>query len=65
MWKLAVVQELIRGKDGLIRTAVVKTDTSVTNCPIVKLYPLELKEPKRDDGIRIYYLRCRAEESNT
>lgn len=41
-WKLAVVQELIHGKDGLVRSAKIRTDTCVTNRPIVKLYPLEV-----------------------
>lgn len=44
MWKLAIVQDLVRGKDGLIRSAVIKSDTGVTNRPIVKLYPLEVND---------------------
>ena len=41
-WKLAVVQDLVRGKDGLVRSAVIRTDSGITNRPIVKLYPLEI-----------------------
>jgi hypothetical protein len=41
-WKLAVVQKLNEGNDGLVRSAVIKTNTGITNRPIVKLYPLEV-----------------------
>jgi len=30
------------GEDGLIRAANIRTSTGRTNCPITKLYPLEL-----------------------
>lgn len=42
-WKLAVVQQLILGNDGLIRSAVIKTRNGATNTPIVNLYPLEVQ----------------------
>jgi len=42
-WKLAVVQELIYGNDGYTRAAKIRTSSGVTNRPIVKLYPLEMK----------------------
>ncbi|XP_069139222.1 uncharacterized protein [Argopecten irradians] len=41
-WKLAIVKELIRGKDGFVRAATVDTASGRTNRPIVKLYPLEV-----------------------
>ena len=41
-WRLAVVEELITGKDGLVRAANIRTSTGQTNRPIVKLYPLEV-----------------------
>ena len=41
-WRLAVVEELIVGGDGLIRTANIRTSMGRTNRPIVKLYPLEI-----------------------
>jgi hypothetical protein len=41
-WRLAVVVSLLKGNDGLIRSAVIKTSTGVTNRPISKLYPLEI-----------------------
>ena len=41
-WRLAVVEELITGKDGLVRAANIRTSTGRTNRPIIKLYPLEV-----------------------
>ena len=33
-----------KGKDGLIRLAVIRTTHGVTNRPITKLYPMEITE---------------------
>ena len=41
-WKLAVVEELIEGKDGLVRAAHIRTAQGRTNRPISKLCPLEV-----------------------
>ena len=41
-WRLAVIEELIPGGDGLIRAANLRTSTGKTNRPITKLYPLEV-----------------------
>ena len=41
-WRLAVVEDLIKGGDDLIRAAKIRTSTGHTNRPICKLYPLEL-----------------------
>jgi hypothetical protein len=41
-WRLAVVQELITGKDGSTRTAKIRTKNGLTTRPILKLYPLEI-----------------------
>lgn len=41
-WKLSMIQELLRGSDGLARTALVKTNSGVSSSPVAKLYPLEL-----------------------
>ena len=41
-WKLAVIQQVIKGKDGLIRAANIRTASGITNRPITKLYPLEI-----------------------
>ena len=41
-WKLAVVEELIEGRDGLVRAAHIRTAQGRTNRPISKLCPLEV-----------------------
>ena len=41
-WRLAVIEELITGNDGIVRAAYIRTSTGRTNRPIVKLYPLEI-----------------------
>ena len=43
-WRLAVIEDLICGGDGLVRAAIVRTANKTTNRPITKLYPLELNE---------------------
>ena len=43
-WKLAVIKEVVKGKDELIRSAVIRTTNGVTNRPITKLYPMEITE---------------------
>jgi len=41
-WQLAVVEDTITGEDGLVRAANIRTSFGRTNCPIIKLYPLEV-----------------------
>ena len=41
-WKLAVIEELMKGKDGLVRAAKIRTAQGRTNRPIAKLIPLEV-----------------------
>ena len=41
-WKLAVIKKVVKGKDGLIRSAVIRTINGITNRPITKLYPMEI-----------------------
>ena len=41
-WKLAVIEELVKGEDGLIRTAILRTNNGITNRPVAKLYPIEV-----------------------
>ena len=48
MWKLAVIEELIRGNDGLVRAANIRTATGKTNRPIVRLVPLEVSSSTND-----------------
>ena len=41
-WKMAVVEQLIQGRDGYVRAANIRYSEGKTNRPIAKLYPLEL-----------------------
>lgn len=41
-WKMAIVESLVKGNDGLVRSATIRTRNGVTNRPVAKLYPLEL-----------------------
>ena len=43
-WKLAVVEKLITGLDGITRAAEIRTAGGRTNCPITRLFPLEVNE---------------------
>ena len=49
-WKLAVIEGLNKGSDGLIRSANIRTANGKTNRPIARLYPLEVTaaEPTKD-----------------
>ena len=47
-WKLAVVEKLIEGRDGLVRAAHIRMDNLKTTRPIVKLYPLEVSDTDDD-----------------
>ena len=42
MWKLAVVEDLIVGKDGLVQAAHIHMANHRTTRLIIKLYPLEV-----------------------
>ena len=41
-WKLAIIEDLIKGNDGLVLAAHIRTENCRTTKPIVKLYPLEV-----------------------
>jgi len=41
-WRLAVIESLNKGADGLVRSADIRTTTGKTNRPIARLYPLEV-----------------------
>ncbi|XP_063447046.1 uncharacterized protein LOC134726569 [Mytilus trossulus] len=43
-WKTAVVEEVVTGNNGLVRSAIIRTNSGQTSRPIVKLYPLEINE---------------------
>lgn len=46
---MAVVENLIRSRDGEIRAAEIRTAKEKTNRPIAKLHPLQISEP--DDPV--------------
>jgi len=41
-WKLAAVQKLMTGSDGIVRAAEIRTAGGRTNRPIARLIPLEV-----------------------
>jgi len=43
-WKIAIVEELIKGNDGQVRAAYIKTSTHTTIRSVAKLYPSEWEE---------------------
>ena len=49
-WKVAIVERLVKGKDGVVRGASVrmveKGRPKVLNRPLQRLYPLEIREDK-------------------
>ena len=48
---MAVVIDLINGKNGLVRSAALHTANGSTTRPITKLYPLELNQHKEATGV--------------
>ena len=42
-WKLGIITKLYEGKDGIVRSADVKTKVNTLMRPLVRLYPLELE----------------------
>ena len=50
LWNIGIVQDLVRGGDNMVRSAIVRTKFGVTNRPIVKLYPLEINARTADDS---------------
>ena len=49
-WKMAVVEQLIWGKDGYARAGNIRYSEGRTNRPIAKLYPLKLLFPCNDNN---------------
>ena len=43
-WRMAVIESVNKGADGMILSVNVLTSTGRTNHPIARLYPLELTE---------------------
>ncbi|XP_065915698.1 uncharacterized protein [Dysidea avara] len=50
-WDLAVIEDVIKGSDGLIRAAKIHTKGGRTNRPIAKLYPLEVRSTECIDRL--------------
>lgn len=48
-WKLAVVEKLLRGNDGFVRAANIRTTQGKTNRPIARLIPLEVSSNSMGD----------------
>ena len=51
-WRMAVIQDLIVGGDGLVRAANIRTTTGITSRPITKLYPLELSVDEKNESMQ-------------
>jgi len=49
-WRLAIIEELIKGNDGQVRAAHITTSTHTTTRPVAKLYPLEVQDGKKSDA---------------
>jgi len=45
---MAVTQRLIKGNDGYVRAAEIRTNTGRKNQPISKLYPPEMSTNEND-----------------
>ena len=50
-WKYAIIEGVIRGNDGLIRAANIRTSTGKTTRPITKLYPLEVTSTSESHSV--------------
>ena len=52
-WRLGVITEIFRSSDGYIRSVKLRTSSGITNRPVTKLYPLEVRanETKSSDGV--------------
>lgn len=52
-WKLGVIEDLYRGKDGQVRAVGLRTQTGYTNRAISKLYPIEVTE-NIDNSVQVH-----------
>ena len=48
-WKMGVVQKLVKGRDGVLRGAKLRTVNGVWERPLQLLYPMELYVSKNTD----------------
>ena len=49
-WKVGIVARLIKGRDGVVRGAKLRTGTSHLEQAVQQLYPLELSCDRPEDG---------------
>jgi len=49
---MAVIESVVTGNDGRVRSANVRTRNGVTNRPVTKLYPLEVMNKSEAEAIR-------------
>lgn len=52
-WRMAVIEDLIKGKDGCICAADIRTSSGKTNRPTAKPYPLEVLSSKNDKIVNL------------
>ena len=52
-WRLGVIEELVKGDDGFIRSVTLHTAGGRTNRPIACLYPLEVSAEQPNSDINI------------
>jgi len=50
-WKLAMVEDLIKGMDGQVRAAHIRTSNYSTTRPVSKLYPLEVHSESSEETV--------------
>ena len=51
-WKVGIIAELIKGRDGVVQEAKLRTGTSHLERAVQQLYPLELSCDRPGDGDR-------------
>ena len=51
-WKLAIVKEVIEGKEGYVHAVNIRIGNYRTSCPIVKLYLLEASNANDEEASR-------------
>jgi hypothetical protein len=61
-WNIGVIQEFVKGRDGVIRGAKLKTVNGVCERPLQLLYPMELCVSKNSDKKVVKQLNLKAEE---
>ena len=51
-WRMAVIESLNKGRDGVVRSANIRTTTGRTNRPITRLYPLEVTAEETSSDVQ-------------